>query len=343
MSSRGWRSAVIGLALAAGSASALAGAGAVGVGVGVATASPAGAAETTFTETCADVYGHRAAGDLDKTTDPVAGSPVASGQEVSVTVSWPTSAVAGPRLHRLMECVSVDGHAPQLAADRQFTSAEGNLTFSETIPGGVPAGSTVCGQSFLKTQGSFGPVTRWSDKTCYPVGNAASFHALSRVPSPPSSSSAPPPSKSPENRTTPSTRGPYSSSPPSGGGDYVAPWPPWEKAPRVTPVTATPPATAPPATTATTSKQAAAPHTASGTQSAAPATQAPVRAPSQTLPRTGAGIVVLLAIAAVALFSGRTLQRASDHIADSLPVPAVPVGGDTDDDDEPTLILGRRW
>jgi hypothetical protein len=44
-------------------------------------------------------------------------------------------------------------------------------------------------------------------------------------------------------------------------------------------------------------------------------------------------------VAAVALFSGRTLRRASDHIADSLPVPAVPV----DEDDDPTLVLGRRW
>jgi hypothetical protein len=44
-------------------------------------------------------------------------------------------------------------------------------------------------------------------------------------------------------------------------------------------------------------------------------------------------------VAAVFLFSGRTLRRASDHIAENLPVPAVPI----DDHEEPTLILGRRW
>jgi hypothetical protein len=340
MSSRGWRSAVVGLALAVGSGLPLA-----GVVAGLA-AGAAGAAETTFTETCADVYGQRPAGDLDKATDPAAGSPVASGQEVSVTLSWPTFAVAGPRAHRIMECQSVDGHPAQLAADRQFTSAEGTTSFSETIPAGVASGSTVCSQSFLKTQGSFGPVTRWSEKTCYPVGDA-SIHALSRVPSPPRSSSNPPPSssRSPDNRTTPSTRSPWSwsSSPPSGSGDYKAPWPPWEKTPRITNVTAPPVVAAtPPTTTATAPKAAATPRTANGTQSAAPATQAPVRAPSQTLPRTGAGIIVLLAIAAVALFSGRALQKTSDHIADKRPVPAVPVG-EPDDRDEPTLILGRRW
>ena len=54
MSSRGWRSAVIGVALAAGVALPLAGL--------VGFASPAGAAETTFDDTCADVYGHPPAG-----------------------------------------------------------------------------------------------------------------------------------------------------------------------------------------------------------------------------------------------------------------------------------------
>ena len=56
MSGRGWWSAVIGIGLA--------------VGLAV----PAGAAETTFTDTCDEVYGHRAIGDLDKTTDPPPGS-----------------------------------------------------------------------------------------------------------------------------------------------------------------------------------------------------------------------------------------------------------------------------
>ncbi|HYT40282.1 MAG TPA: hypothetical protein VEN99_12260, partial [Acidimicrobiia bacterium] len=206
-------------------------------------------------------------------------------------------------------------------------------TLSEVVPAGLASGSTVCSQSFLKTQGSFGPVTRWSEKTCYPVGKDGSYHALSRIPSPPSAS------PSPENRSTPTTRGSYSSppstSPPSSSGDYQAPWPPWEKAPKVSaapPVATTSTTTAPHAATA-------APRKAAGTQAAAPAPRRAPGAPSQTLPRTGAGVVVLLAAAAVALFSGRTLRKASDRIADSLPVPAVPV----DDEEEPTLVLGRRW
>ncbi len=326
MSGRRWWTAVVG-ALAIGAA------GAVPVGL----AAPAGAAPASFTETCADVYGHRAVGDLDKTTDPAAGSPVLSGQSIQVTLHWPTFAVAGQRAHRLLECLSVDNGPAQTWVDRQFSTAEGTFTFSDTVPAGLAPRTTVCGQSFLETQGSFGPVTRWSDKSCYPVASEGAFQALSRSPSPPAASAP-----SPQNRSTPTTRSSYSSppstSPPSGSGEWQAPWPPWEKTPKVS---AAPPSllTTPTTSTATTTTTAPKTRKAAGTQAAAPATRKSPGAPAGTLPRTGAGVLVLLAIAAVALFSGRQLRKASDHIADSLPVPAVPI----DDDEEPTLVLGRRW
>src|SRR5438552_3848284 len=98
MSTRGCWLAVAGVAVALGLAVPV-----------VALAAPAGATDTTFNESCADVYGHRAIGDLDKTTDPSAGSAVSSGQEVGVRLHWPTFAVAGPRAHRVLECLSIDG------------------------------------------------------------------------------------------------------------------------------------------------------------------------------------------------------------------------------------------
>jgi hypothetical protein len=308
---------------------------AIGIVLTVGFAAPAGAAETTFDDTCADVYGHRPVGDLEKTTDPVAGSAVGSGQAVEVSLSWPTFAVAGERPNRVIECLSIDGGTPRLWAERQFTSAEGAVTLSTVVPDLGPK-STICGQSFLKTKGSFGPVSRWSEKTCFPAAKDSSIHALSRIPSESS--------RQPESRSTPTTRGPFFSSPPrssppksspssppsgSSSSDYQAPWPPWEKAPRVS-------ASLPVASTTTTTAKAA-PRKAQGSQAAAPAT-APTRAPSQTLPRTGAGVVVLLGVAAVALFSGRTLRKTAHHIEDNMPVDAVPV-----DDEEPTLVLGRRW
>jgi hypothetical protein len=305
-----------------------------GVAVPVGLAAPAGAAPAAFTETCAGVYGQHPVGDLEKTTDPAAGSAVLPGQTVQVTLHWPTFAVAGQRAHRLLECLSVDGGPAQTWVDRQFSTAEGTFAFSETVPAGLAPRTTVCGQSFLETQGSFGPVTRWSDKTCYPVGSESAIHALSRSPSPPSGSS-------PQNRSTPTTRSSYSSppaSPPSGSGAWKAPWPPWEKSPKVS--AATPPVLTTPTTAATTTTTAPKTRKAAGSQAAAPVIRKSPGAPAgTTLPRTGAGVLVLLAIAAVALFSGRTLRKASDHIAENLPVPAVPI----DDDDEPTLVLGRRW
>jgi hypothetical protein len=325
MSSRGWRWAVIGIALSA-------------VGLAV-SAGAAGAAEASFDATCADVYGKRAVGDLDKTTDPVPGSPVTSGQQVSVTLEWPTFAVAGERAHRVMECLSIDGGAPRLWADRRFTSASGTVSLSAALPSGLAPRSTVCSQSYLTTQGSFGPVTRRSEKTCYPVGKEGTFSALARSPSPSPPAAAPSPS--PDSRSTPTTRAPLFSppatSPPSSSSrtpdEYQPPWPPWEKTPKVS--------TSPPTSITTTVPQVAAPtRKSAGAQQAAPApAPSSERAPaSSTLPRTGAGVLVLLGIAAVALFSGRTLRRASYVIEDNLPVPAIPV-----DDDDPTLILGRRW
>jgi hypothetical protein len=306
----------------------------------VGVAAPAWAAETTFDDTCADVYGHKPNGDLEKTTDPVAGSSVGSGQAVQVSLSWPTFGVAGQRINRVIECLSVDGGAPRLWAERQFTSADGTVSLSTVVPNGLGEKSTICGQSFLKTKGSFGPVSRWSEKTCFPAAKAAAIHPLSRIPS----ESSP---HQPESRSTPTTRGPLfsppsdsspssrSPSPPSGGSrnDYEAPWPPWERTPRVS---SSPPVVSASTTTTTTTAKAA-PRKAQGSQSAAPATTS-TRAPSQTLPRTGAGVVVLLGVAGVALFSGRTLRKTAHHIEESMPVDAVPV-----DDEEPTLVLGRRW
>lgn len=310
---------------------------------------PAGAAETTFTDSCADVYGKRARGDLDKTTDPTPGSAVVSGQRVAMTLEWPTFAVAGERTHRVIECLSVDDGPPRLWAELQFTSSSGTVSLSAVVPSGVGAKSAVCSQSFLKTQGSFGPVTRWSEKTCYSGGKSGQFSALARSSSPPSESSQP------ERRSSPTTRPPLFSPPSSSStpppqsadddssrdsDDYKPPWPPWEKEPRVS--------AGPPSTTVTTRQaQESTPTTrkAAGSEDeeALPA-GTPTSAPSSTLPRTGAGIVVLIAIAAVALFSGRTLRRASYVIEDNLPVPAVPVGDDLPlRDDDPTLIMGRRW
>jgi hypothetical protein len=318
MSRRGWSAAAIGIALAIG------------------LAAPAGAGETTFDDTCADVYGHRPVGDLEKSTDPAAGNAVVSGQRVAVTLTWPTFAVAGERNHRVIECLSVDGGTPRLWAERQFRSADGTVTLSTVVPEGLSAKSTVCGQSFLKTRGSFGPVSRWSEKTCFPAGKESKFSAFARSPSPKESSSP-----QPENRSTSTTRGPLLSAPPESppksvpstppkdSSEYQAPWPPWEKEPRVSD-------SSPVASTTTTTVQAK-PRKAQGSEAAAPA-GAPTRSPSQTLPRTGAGVVVLLGVAGVTLFSGRTLRKTAHHIEDNIPVDAVPV-----DDEEPTLVLGRRW
>ncbi len=141
---------------------------------------------------------------------------MASGDTVSITLQWPNTMVAGSRAHRVLECLSVDGDAPRQWAERQFTTDQGMVTLSAVVPSGLSTKSTVCSQSFLKTQGPFGPVTRWSEKTCFP-GPPGSIHALSRIPSPPSHS------QEPESRSsTPTTRKPLFSAPPSTSKSVLA-------------------------------------------------------------------------------------------------------------------------
>jgi hypothetical protein len=167
----------------------------VAVPIGIATiallAGPAAAAETTFSETCPEVFGKGSVGDLEKDTDPAPDSMVAPGQAVNVTLRWPNKVVAGEREHRVMECASTNGEAPWLWAERRLVTAEGTTTLSMTVPSGLAAGSKVCGQSILVTKGSFGPIERWSDTTCYRVAEVEKkvMEPLSRR------SPAPPPSE----------------------------------------------------------------------------------------------------------------------------------------------------
>jgi hypothetical protein len=149
----------------------------VGAAVAIATlvllagpaATPAAAEETTFSETCSEVFGRGPAGDLDKSTNPTPDSMVAPGQTIDVTLRWPNKFVAGDRPHRLIECATTNGGAPWQWAERRMVSAEGTTTLSVAVPSGSDAGSKVCAQSILVTKGSFGPVRRWSETTCHRV------------------------------------------------------------------------------------------------------------------------------------------------------------------------------
>ena len=151
-------------------------------------AGPAAARETTFSETCPDVFGKNATGDLEKHTNPAPDSMVAPGQTVDVTLRWPNTVVAGDREHRVIECASTNGGAPWLWAERRLVTGEGTASVTMTVPSGLAAGSKVCSQSVLVTKGSFGPVRRWSDTTCYRVAaveKKVMEPLMRREPSPP--------------------------------------------------------------------------------------------------------------------------------------------------------------
>src|SRR5712691_5068667 len=121
-------------------------AGVLGIVIVVLYAGPAGAqTEAIFSEACPQVFGHTPAGNLDKKTDPAPRSTVTPGRVVTVELHWPNQVLAGERLHKVMECASVNGAAtPRPLAERQLVTAEGTTHLSAVVPSGLAPGSKLC-------------------------------------------------------------------------------------------------------------------------------------------------------------------------------------------------------
>jgi hypothetical protein len=275
-------------------------AGVLGVATVVLFAGPAEAqTEAIFPETCPQVFGHAPAGNLDKRTDPAPQSTVTPGRPVGVDLRWPNQVLAGERLHKVMECASVNGAAmPRPLAERQLVSAEGAMHLSAVVPSGLPAGSKLCSQSVLITKGPWGPIRRWSETTCYRVGAAAgTFRPMSRAPSSPA-----PPSPTPSTRT-PDTL------------PLAPPLPPLPPRSATSPDTIPSPQLTAPPLPPLPPRQAA----------AAPTSQAGTTPPSRQLARTGGKTIVLFVLVffgAVALGIGRMLQLATARgRAATVPIP----------------------
>ena len=283
-------------------------AGVTGIVSVVLLARPAGAqTEAISSDTCPQVFGHAPVGNLVKKTVPAPHSTVTPGRAVMVDLHWPNEVLAGERLHKVMECASVNHATPRPLAERQLVTAEGTMHLSPVVPSGVPAGSTLRSQSFLVTKGPWGPVRRWSETTCYRVGAAAgTYQAMSRrarSPVPPS------PTLYPTPYPTPSTRTP----------DTLPLAPPLPPLPPV----GSPPANVVPPPQATVPPHPAIPPRQAGARPAS--SQAATAAPARRLARTGGktlSLLLLVLLGGVALGTGRLLQLATARgRAATVPIP----------------------
>jgi hypothetical protein len=129
-------------------------------------------------DTCDEVLSGSPGGELAKETDPPDGSRVQPGDEITVRLRWPSGFFADRRLHKVLDCVTVDG---RLLADASIqerdTANDGEFTHTYRIPGDAAPGTRVCDRGFVSGDGSGGFERQKSNDVCFevvaPAGDAA--------------------------------------------------------------------------------------------------------------------------------------------------------------------------
>lgn len=170
----------------------------------------AGAAEGEELYGCDRTVGQPSTGSLTKRIDPVPGSFVEPGDTVSVTLTWTVEDWSKDELHKVLDCVAIDGElAPDLHSGESPTENDGRFTHEFTVPADVAPGAQVCDQAMLSGPGDGGAFQRHlSEMLCLVVGQpgtggdesgaGAPAPALSKIdtqtvsPAPPSGSSPAP-------------------------------------------------------------------------------------------------------------------------------------------------------
>ena len=122
-------------------------------------------------ETCVEVGRGEPTGGARKDTAPPDGSTVSPGEQVDVTISWPVEAFAGPELHKVLDCVTVDGRpAPELSAEARLAPNDGDFHHTFTVPAGLPDGAQVCDRGFVSGVGTGGTFSREkTNDVCFTV------------------------------------------------------------------------------------------------------------------------------------------------------------------------------
>jgi len=125
---------------------------------------------------CDRTIGHPPQGRLTKHTTPPAGATVRPGDTIDVDLVWAVGDWSAPRLHKVLDCVAVDGRLVRsLQAGESPTDNDGRFRRSYTVPGDVPAGAEICDQAMLSGPSPRGDYDRQiSNMVCHTVaGNAA--------------------------------------------------------------------------------------------------------------------------------------------------------------------------
>ena len=195
-------------------------------------------------ETCPEVLSGAPTGDLEKRTDPSDGSDVRVGDLVTVTLRWDPRSFDGPLLHKVLDCVTVNGEiAPDLSGQERDAPNDGRFEWHFTVPADVAAGARICDRGFVSGPAPGGDFEREkSNDICFTVVPPDAVENGSPAPAaPPHTVDGPAP---PLTATAPSGSAPSGSAPSGSGPSGSGPGP--------TPDSATPPSPRSPESISTT-------------------------------------------------------------------------------------------
>jgi hypothetical protein len=122
-------------------------------------------------DTCPEVLSHGPTGGLEKFTAPPPGSEVPRGAVITVTLRWDREAFAGATLHKVLDCVTVDGTAADtLSVQVRDPANVGEFALTVTVPDDLPDGTRLCDRGFVSGTGPDGTFVREkSNDVCFTV------------------------------------------------------------------------------------------------------------------------------------------------------------------------------
>lgn len=111
--------------------------------------------------TCGEVLQGTPSGGARKETLPPGGSWVAPGDSIRVTITWPAEGFADDALHKVLDCVTVNGQqAPELSREERKPGNDGLFEHGFAIPTDLKVGTEVCDRGMVSGRSADGPFRR---------------------------------------------------------------------------------------------------------------------------------------------------------------------------------------
>jgi len=127
---------------------------------------------------------------LVKSTEPAPGAVVTPGQEIRVELTWATGDFVDAHLHKVLECVTVDGRlSAALSGGEKPSANDGRFTHSYVVPADAAPGTLLCDQGFATGPAEDDEYARKaSGEVCFTVERPRALPSVEEPPSFPADS-----------------------------------------------------------------------------------------------------------------------------------------------------------